>query len=221
MARATASRSPPRAISTDRHERFPSDLLAISVRPACNLTMGGLSDQRKESDCKAFVGQQLRALPRTRCRARRRRIPRVADVASCCGLRPGSGRDRSRSVLVVDTSAVLEGIVAREAGARRANSRGWRPPCASHRHRAAASCHLTPNRPRRAERSARFGPLADFAKLATVRYPHVTLGDRIWEPRDNLTAYDAACVGACRDARGPAGDLRPACEPRARRRRAR
>jgi predicted nucleic acid-binding protein len=27
-----------------------------------------------------------------------------------------------------------------------------------------------------------------------VRYPHVTLGDRIWELRHNLTAYDAAYV---------------------------
>jgi len=57
-------RSPPRAIAADRPERFPSDLLATSVRPACNVIMGGLSDQRKESDCKAFVGRQLRALPR-------------------------------------------------------------------------------------------------------------------------------------------------------------
>ena len=56
-------RSPPRAISADRPERFSSDLLATSVRPACNV-MGGLSDQRKERDCKAFVGRQLRALPR-------------------------------------------------------------------------------------------------------------------------------------------------------------
>jgi predicted nucleic acid-binding protein len=34
----------------------------------------------------------------------------------------------------------------------------------------------------------------DFAELAVVRYPHEELGDRIWELRHNLTAYDAAFV---------------------------
>jgi predicted nucleic acid-binding protein len=34
----------------------------------------------------------------------------------------------------------------------------------------------------------------DFRDLALVRYPHVSLSDRIWELRDNLTAYDAAFV---------------------------
>jgi predicted nucleic acid-binding protein len=34
----------------------------------------------------------------------------------------------------------------------------------------------------------------DFATLALVRYPHEPLGDRIWELRDNLTAFDAAFV---------------------------
>ena len=35
---------------------------------------------------------------------------------------------------------------------------------------------------------------ADFARLAIVRYPHTLLLDRMWELRDNLTAYDAAFV---------------------------
>jgi len=34
----------------------------------------------------------------------------------------------------------------------------------------------------------------DFAELTLVRYPHQELGDRIWELRHNLTAYDAAFV---------------------------
>ena len=34
----------------------------------------------------------------------------------------------------------------------------------------------------------------DFAELALVRYPHEELGDRIWDLRHNLTAYDAAFV---------------------------
>jgi len=32
----------------------------------------------------------------------------------------------------------------------------------------------------------------DFADLAIVRYPHVSLADRMWELRHNVTAYDAA-----------------------------
>ena len=35
---------------------------------------------------------------------------------------------------------------------------------------------------------------ADFAGLTIVRYPHSLLLDRMWELRDNLTAYDAAFV---------------------------
>jgi predicted nucleic acid-binding protein len=32
----------------------------------------------------------------------------------------------------------------------------------------------------------------DFADLLVVRYPHVSLADRMWELRHNVTAYDAA-----------------------------
>jgi len=32
----------------------------------------------------------------------------------------------------------------------------------------------------------------DFADLTIVRYPHVSLADRMWELRHNVTAYDAA-----------------------------
>ena len=34
----------------------------------------------------------------------------------------------------------------------------------------------------------------DFAELAVVRYPHVSLAGRMWELRHNVTAYDAAFV---------------------------
>ena len=34
----------------------------------------------------------------------------------------------------------------------------------------------------------------DFAQLAVVRYPHVSLAGRMWELRHNVTAYDAAFV---------------------------
>lgn len=35
---------------------------------------------------------------------------------------------------------------------------------------------------------------SDFAELALTRYPHEPLNDRIWELRENLTAYDASFV---------------------------
>lgn len=35
---------------------------------------------------------------------------------------------------------------------------------------------------------------ADFSALRIARYPHTLLLDRMWELRDNLTAYDAAFV---------------------------
>ena len=34
----------------------------------------------------------------------------------------------------------------------------------------------------------------DFADLTMVRYPHVSLGDRMWELRHNVTACDAAFI---------------------------
>jgi len=34
----------------------------------------------------------------------------------------------------------------------------------------------------------------DFVQLPILRYPHGPLLDRMWELRDNLTAYDAAFV---------------------------
>ena len=34
----------------------------------------------------------------------------------------------------------------------------------------------------------------DLAEFALTRYPHQPLTDRIWELRDNLSAYDAAFV---------------------------
>lgn len=39
-----------------------------------------------------------------------------------------------------------------------------------------------------------FNARSSYADLAITRYPHGRLLDRIWELRDNLTAYDAAFV---------------------------
>ena len=36
--------------------------------------------------------------------------------------------------------------------------------------------------------------LEDLKNIAFVRYPHASLVDRVWELKDNLTAYDAAYV---------------------------
>ena len=36
--------------------------------------------------------------------------------------------------------------------------------------------------------------LEDLKAIAFVRYPHASLADRIWDLKDNLTAYDAAYV---------------------------
>ena len=36
--------------------------------------------------------------------------------------------------------------------------------------------------------------LSDLHALRIVRYPHLSLVDRVWELRDNLTTYDAAYV---------------------------
>lgn len=36
--------------------------------------------------------------------------------------------------------------------------------------------------------------LEDLSNIAFVRYPHATLTERIWELKENLTAYDAAYV---------------------------
>ena len=38
------------------------------------------------------------------------------------------------------------------------------------------------------------GALTDLAELAITRHPHVLLLERVWELRDNLTAYDALYV---------------------------
>jgi predicted nucleic acid-binding protein len=36
--------------------------------------------------------------------------------------------------------------------------------------------------------------LEDLKNIAFIRYPHTPLAQRIWDLRDNLTAYDAAYV---------------------------
>lgn len=56
---------------------------------------------------------------------------------------------------------------------------------------------------------------SDFAELALVRYPHQPLNDRVWELRHNLTAYDATFVALAEILDVPliTGDARLAAAP--------
>ncbi|MGH9293896.1 MAG: type II toxin-antitoxin system VapC family toxin [Acidimicrobiales bacterium] len=99
-------------------------------------------------------------------------------------------------MLVIDTSAAVEALVAREP-----------PPGLVERLASDGDLHaphlidvevlhalrrlnlggeLSDDR----AEDARF----DFSELSLVRYPHAELGDRIWQLRRNLTAYDATFV---------------------------
>jgi predicted nucleic acid-binding protein len=99
-------------------------------------------------------------------------------------------------VLVVDTSAVLEALVARTPARglveRLANDGDLHAPhlidieVLHVLRRLNARGHLSDERAADAR--------ADFGDLALVRYSHAGLSDRIWELRRNLTAYDAAFV---------------------------
>ena len=99
-------------------------------------------------------------------------------------------------MLVVDTSAVLEALVAREPAhglvERLTEDGDLHAP------------HLIDIEVLHALRRLNaLGELSDwrasdartdFRDLALVRYPHIALSDRIWELRHNVTAYDAAFV---------------------------
>jgi predicted nucleic acid-binding protein len=99
-------------------------------------------------------------------------------------------------MLVVDTSAVLDAILARDPPSglieRLADDGDLHAPhlidieVLHALRRLAALGDVTEERASDAR--------TDFGWLAIVRYPHVGLSDRIWELRHNLTACDAAYV---------------------------
>jgi predicted nucleic acid-binding protein len=99
-------------------------------------------------------------------------------------------------VLVVDTSAVLTALTAREPALglveRLALDGDLHGPhlidteVLHALRRLAITGELTDDRAADARR--------DFAELALVRYPHQPLSDRVWALRHNLTAYDATFV---------------------------
>lgn len=100
-------------------------------------------------------------------------------------------------MIVVDASAALEVLLWTPAAAA-VEKRLFEPGaalCAPHLidlevaqvvRRYALSGEITPIRGEQA--------LADFAGFPIARYPHDVLLPRIWQLRENLTAYDAAYV---------------------------
>lgn len=100
-------------------------------------------------------------------------------------------------MIVVDASAMLEVLLNTAAGARVADrlSAAGETLHAPHLldlevaqvlRRYAASGELDPRRGAQA--------LEDLADFPLLRYPHDVLLPRIWELRNNMTAYDAAYV---------------------------
>lgn len=98
-------------------------------------------------------------------------------------------------MIVLDASAALELLLVTSAGeaVARVISRTGETLHAPHLidlevlqaiRRFVRSDHLTPARAAQA--------LDDFAALRVQRYPHLALLPRIWELRENATAYDAA-----------------------------
>jgi predicted nucleic acid-binding protein len=100
-------------------------------------------------------------------------------------------------VIVLDASAAIEWLLQTQLGMR-IESRLFAAGETLHAphlldvevaqvlRRFAASGRVTAGRGRDA--------LDDLADLAIVRYPHQVLLDRVWQLRDNLTAYDATYV---------------------------
>ncbi|HWI22938.1 MAG TPA: type II toxin-antitoxin system VapC family toxin [Baekduia sp.] len=99
-------------------------------------------------------------------------------------------------MLVVDTSAVLNALAAREPARRlleRLTADGdLHGPHLIDTEVLHALRRMTMNGEITDERAA--DARSDFAELALVRYPHEPLSDRVWQLRHNLTAYDATFI---------------------------
>jgi len=99
-------------------------------------------------------------------------------------------------VLVVDTSAILEALAARDPAPglveRLAEDGDLHAPHLIDVEILHALRGMVIRGEIGADRAA--DARSDFADTAIVRYPHPPLADRIWELRDNLSAYDAAFV---------------------------
>jgi predicted nucleic acid-binding protein len=99
-------------------------------------------------------------------------------------------------MLVVDTSAVLDALAARDPAPglveRLSEDGDLHAPHLIDVEVLHALRRLTMQGELSDERAA--DARHDFAALPVVRYPHHPLSDRIWELRHNLTAYDATFV---------------------------
>jgi predicted nucleic acid-binding protein len=99
-------------------------------------------------------------------------------------------------VIVVDTSAILDALAAREPAPglvqRLADDGDLHAPHLIDIETLHALRTMRMREQITAERAA--DVRSDFGETAIVRYPHEPLSDRIWELRHNLSAYDAAFV---------------------------
>ncbi len=119
-------------------------------------------------------------------------------------------------MIVVDASAALE-VLLRTPAAAAVEGRLFDPDETLHAphlidvevaqvlRRYAATGQIDPERCRAA--------LVDLADFSLRRYPHDFLLPRIWDLRDNLTAYDAAYVAEALDAPLLTRDRRLAAAP--------
>jgi predicted nucleic acid-binding protein len=99
-------------------------------------------------------------------------------------------------VLVVDTSAILEALAARDPAPglveRLAGDGDLQAPHLIDVELLHALRGMRMRDEISDERAA--DARGDFADMAIVRYPHTPLSDRMWELRHNLSCYDAAFV---------------------------
>lgn len=99
-------------------------------------------------------------------------------------------------MLVVDSSAVLEALAARDPARglveRLAEDGDLHAPHLIDTEVLHALRRMVRKGEISVERAA--DARTDFADLTLVRYPHEPLNDRVWELRENLTAYDATFV---------------------------
>lgn len=99
-------------------------------------------------------------------------------------------------MLVVDTSAVLEAITARDPASglveRLAEDGDLHGPHLLDTELLHALRRMSLRNQISDERAE--DALSDFAELALVRYRHQPFNDRVWELRHNITAYDATFI---------------------------
>jgi predicted nucleic acid-binding protein len=99
-------------------------------------------------------------------------------------------------VLVVDSSAVLEALAAHDPAPGLVESLAEDGDLHAPHLIDTEVLHALRRLLRRGQISAEraYDARTDFSELTLVRYPHEPLNDRVWELRENLTAYDATFV---------------------------